>query len=396
MSDMTPFHVLIPAAGNGVRAGHATPKQYKRIAGKMILRHTIEKFLSLQGLKSIRIIIDPHHEALYREAIEGLDLPAPIMGAATRKQSVFNGLSSFSAADQSDLVLIHDAARPFISRGAILKLLEVMKNRTAATLAAPIADTLVNQHEAITAQNYTLDRDTIRAIQTPQAFQIALLKKAHEVFRTDESFTDDAGLVAALGETVALVEGSRDNFKITTSDDMIMAEKLLSVPVETRTGTGFDVHAFAIDPATSIRLGGIDIAFDKKLSGHSDADVVMHALTDALLGAVSEGDIGQIFPPSDAQWKGADSEIFLKEACRRVLAKGGRIVNADITIICEAPKIGPHRDAMQARIASILDIQPSRVSIKATTTEGLGFTGRREGIAAQALANVALPLDFSA
>ncbi len=381
------FHVLIPAAGSGTRTGLSIPKQYRRVAGKAILRHTLEKFIGIQGLKTIRVIIDAEHVEWYREAVQGLDLAPPVIGARTRKQSVYNGLAAFSHNELDDLVLIHDAARPFVSEDSIQALLNTMKKSVAATLAAPIADTLVDQ-------DYNrYDRDRISAVQTPQAFRIGMLKKAHEFYRNDDRFTDDAGLIAAIGEHVSLVAGSRDNFKITTNEDVTMAERLLSPQRETRTGFGYDVHAFDPAPASSIRLGGIDIPYSQKLLGHSDADVILHALTDALLGTIGSGDIGQLFPPSDPQWKGADSEIFLREAVRRVRAKNGIIVHTDITVIAEAPKIGPHREAMQERIASMLGIAPDRVGLKATTSEGLGFTGRKEGIVAQAVASVTLPVE---
>lgn len=380
------FHVLIPAAGSGERAGLSVPKQYRRVGGKMILRHTIEKFIGIQGLKSIRVIIDTEHAEMYREAVNGLNLSPPIIGAKTRKQSVYNGLSAFSYAEHEDLVLIHDAARPFVSEESIHALLAAMGDASAATLAAPVADTLVD------ADYNRYDRDKISAVQTPQAFHIGLLKKAHDAFKNDDRFTDDAGLVSAIGESITLVPGSRDNFKITTPEDMVLAERLLMPQLETRTGMGYDVHAFDPAPATSIRLGGIDIPYTRKLLGHSDADVILHALTDALLGTIGEGDIGQLFPPSDAQWKNADSEIFLKEALRRVRAKGGRLTHADITLIAEEPKIGPHRMQMLARLSSLLGLDPSRIGLKATTSEGLGFTGRKEGVVAQAVASVTFPL----
>ncbi len=381
-----PFHVLIPAAGSGTRTGAGIPKQYKKVAGKALLRHTIEKFVSIQGLKTLRVIIDPSHILLYKEAVEGLDLPPPVMGAATRKQSVYNGIASFKANEQDDLVLIHDAARPFVSEDSIKTLLTEMQKSPAATLAAPVADTLVD------AEYKVVDRDTVNAVQTPQAFKISLLKRAHEQFRNDDKFTDDAGLVAAIGEPITLVAGSRENFKVTTAEDMVMAEKILTASRETRTGFGYDVHAFDPTPAEKIRLGGIDIPYSKKLLGHSDADVILHALTDALLGCIGEGDIGQIFPPSDQKWKNADSAIFITEAVKRVKAKDGQIIHADITLIAEEPKIGPHREKMIARIAELLGIAPNRVGLKATTSEGLGFTGRKEGMVAQAVASVTLPV----
>lgn len=380
------FHMLVPAAGNGSRMGLETPKQYCKINGKTILRHTLEKLLSVDGIKSLRVIIDEAHRDLYNDASEGMNIAPPIIGAATRKQSVYNGLQALANEDQNDLVLIHDAARPFVDVDAIHALLDKLETHTAATLAVPIADTLVD------TEYNTIDRDTARAIQTPQGFRLSTLRAAHDAHKDDERFTDDAGLVIASGHTVELVEGPRGNFKITTQEDYVMAQKLLSAEMETRTGMGFDVHAFDPAPATHVRLGGLDIPHSHKLAGHSDADVVLHTLTDALLGAINEGDIGQLFPPSDMQWKGADSEIFLKEAAKRVEQRGGKIIHADITIICEAPKIGPHCAAMKERVASIVGVTTSRISIKATTTEQLGFTGRREGIAAQAVATVQLPV----
>lgn len=385
----TPFHLLIAAAGSGSRTGLSTPKQYAKIGGKAVLRHTIEKFIKIQGVKSIQVIIDPEHQSLYMDAVEGLTLAPPIHGGKTRKQSIFNGLQNFSKKLDEDIILIHDAARPFISEGAVTELLAAMTSNNAATLVAPIPDTIVD------ADYTTYDRDKIAAVQTPQAFRIGDLKSAHEQFKDDDRFTDDAGLLAASGKKVAQVIGSRSNFKITTSEDMIMAEKLFASATETRTGFGYDVHAFDPAPATHVRLGGVDIPHDKKLLGHSDADVILHALTDALLGTIGDGDIGQLFPPSDKQWKNADSEIFVSEAVRRVIAHGGKILHADITLIAETPKIGPHRDKMIARIATMLGLTPNRIGLKATTSEGLGFTGRKEGMVAQAVVTITLPSDIA-
>lgn len=379
------FHVLIPAAGSGTRAGLSIPKQYCKAGGKTILRHTIEKFLSLQGLKSLRVIIDAGHEDLYNEAIGNLPLAPPVIGGPTRKESVANGLAALQNENPQDLVLIHDAARPFVRQGDIRALLCIMQDAQAATLAAPVADTVVD------LDYKRLDRESLRIIQTPQAFRIGPLSAAHDKYKNDDNFTDDAGLMAALGEKVELVPSSHENFKITSAGDMRVAEKLLATARETRTGMGYDVHAFEPSPDGLIRLGGIDIPHPQKLKGHSDADVILHTLTDALLGAMGEGDIGQLFPPSDMQWKNADSAIFLIEAVKRLTAKGGQFVNADIVAICEEPKIGPHRIAIQNRIAEIMGVASSRIGVKATTSEQLGFTGRREGIAAQAVVTITLP-----
>ncbi len=377
------FHLLIPAAGSGTRAGGVLPKQYAQIGGKAILRHTIDKFIGIQGLKSIHVIINPDHQDLYAAAVKGLDLPAPIMGAGTRKQSVCNGLSAITEND--DVVLIHDAARPFVSKESIEAVLEAMGSNIAATLASPVADTLIDQ------EYNRLDRDKISSVQTPQGFRLGFLKKAHERFADNDSFTDDAGLIIAMGEKVTLVPGSHQNFKITSKGDMAMAEKLLSTATESRTGFGYDVHAFDPSPAQSIRLGGIDIPYSKKLLGHSDADVILHALTDSILGAIGDGDIGQLFPPSDNQWKNADSEIFVVEALRRLHARSGKLLHVDITLIAENPKIGPHREKMLTRLSTILSLSSDRIGLKATTSEGLGFTGRNEGIVAQAVATITLP-----
>lgn len=380
------FDVIIPAAGSGQRMGGDVPKQYRKLGGKAVLRHTIEKFLSVPGLRTLRVVISPEHETLYRDAVAGLSIEPPVHGGKTRKESVFKGLQSIPESKPKAHVLVHDAARPLISRDEIQSILAALDAHDAVTLAAPMANTLRRDN------GETVDRDRLWSIQTPQGFRRDLLNKAHQALQDNDKFTDDAGMVEALGHHVELVRGSRMNFKITTEDDFIMAQKLLAADFETRMGSGYDVHAFHPALATAIRLGGIDIKHDRKLLGHSDADVVLHALTDALLGAVSAGDIGAIFPPSDPQWKGADSEIFLKEAARLVGAVGGNVIHCDITILCELPKIGPHRAAMQERIAAILGIAPERVSIKATTTEGLGFTGRKEGIAAQAVCTVRLPM----
>ena len=385
-TDLPDFHLLIPAAGNGQRTGLATPKQYQKINGKSVLYHVIKHLSSFKNPKTIRIVIGAEHADLYHDAVQGLNLAPPATGGKTRKNSIFNGLKSFSDLSGNEIILIHDAARPFVSHETFYALLKAAQTHGAATPVCPLADTIIQNDGS------PVDRNKLQAVQTPQAFRLGLIRQAHEQFSEDDSFTDDAGLVEATGHRVHHVPGSRMNFKITTAEDLKMAETLLTRQMETRTGTGFDVHAFADDPAESIRLGGIDIPYTQALSGHSDADVALHALTDALLGTIAAGDIGSRFPPSDPQWKGADSALFLQDAARLIQEQGGQIIHCDLTLICEAPKIGPHRDAMQSRIADLLKISKNRISIKATTTEQLGFTGRKEGIAAQAAATVRLPV----
>lgn len=382
-----PFHLIIPAAGNGTRMGGGTPKQYRLLAGKPVLRHILEKFIGFPGLQSIRVMIDPAHHALYHAAVNGLSQITVLSGGKTRKESVFRAINEIPETLDEEYVLVHDAARPLISPQAIHSLLDSLKTCPAATLATPISDTIRSENGA------AVDRNGLWAIQTPQGFRVGLLRMAHRRLADEDGYTDDAGMVEAVGQRVALVPGHRSNLKITTEDDMTMAQLLIEDRRETRTGSGFDVHAFAPEPAASVRLGGIDIPHDRSLAGHSDADVALHALTDAILGTIGAGDIGQIFPPSDPQWKGADSAIFLREAVRLLRQRGGTLLHCDLTILCEAPKIGPHRTAIQARAAEILAIAPGRVSVKATTTEGLGFTGRREGIAAQAVCTVSVPVE---
>jgi len=376
------FYALIAAAGSSARLGGDVPKQYRKIKGKTVLRHTIETFLSCPGLKDIRVVIDPFHKELYEHSVSGLNLPPPVPGGETRNVSVFKGLISFSQAKKEELILIHDAARPFVTVDEIMAVTQALKSSQAATLATPVSDTLRRD------DGEYVDRNGLWAVQTPQGFHFGLIRKAHEMGKSRNA-TDDTALVAAMGEDIKFVEGSRRNFKITTPQDWELARQLsegtLTIP---RTGFGFDVHAFDKSKKGPVRLCGVDVPHERALEGHSDADVGLHALTDALLGAMAAGDIGQHFPPSDPKWKGADSMKFLSHAVDLVEERGAWIVNVDLTIICEAPKIGPYRAAMQKRVADICGLMPEQVGIKATTTEGLGFTGRGEGIAAQAVATV--------
>jgi 2-C-methyl-D-erythritol 4-phosphate cytidylyltransferase/2-C-methyl-D-erythritol 2,4-cyclodiphosphate synthase len=377
------FHVLIAAAGSGQRFGNTTPKQYVKINGKSLLRHTLENVLAWPNLLSVQVIINPDHAALYYQAIGGLNLPPPLPGGKTRNLSIFNALKNISHVKNDEVIFIHDAARPFVKNTDVTALVEAMKTHKAATLAHPVTDTLRRD-------NQTINREGLWAVQTPQAFLFGNLKAAHE--QTKSTPTDDTALMTAMGIPVHLVEGSRSNIKITTQDDLAMAEAILANKMEIRTGMGFDVHAFETSPSSrKLMLCGIHVPHTYALAGHSDADVGLHALTDALLGTVGAGDIGTHFPPSDNAYKNMDSAIFLKKSVDLIEERSGKINNVDITLICEAPKIGSHREDMVARISEITGLDKSRISIKATTTEKLGFTGRGEGIAAQAIATVSLP-----
>ncbi len=379
---------LIVAAGRGSRFGGPLPKQYALLDGTPVLRRTLLAFRGVPGITGLRVVIAPGDDAPYGEATAGLDLPPPVAGGGSRQQSVLNGLEALSA-DPPDLVAIHDAARPFVRADDIAACLSAVAapGIDGAVLGVPLADTLkrVGDGSAITE---TVPRRDLWRAQTPQVFRFAELLAAHRAAASlgaaeVTALTDDAAVAERAGLKVVMVAGSEDNRKITTADD------LHSAAMETRTAFGFDVHGFSAGNA--VMLGGIAIPHSQALTGHSDADVALHALTDAVLGTISAGDIGKHFPPSDPQWRGASSDRFLRHAVELVAARQGRIVHLDLTIVCEAPKVGPHRDAMARSIATIAGITADRVSVKATTTEGLGFTGRREGIAAQAVATVELP-----
>lgn len=382
------FSVIIVAAGSGSRMGSETPKQYLPLLGKAVLRHTIDVFIEMEGLKSLHVVIHPDHMPLYEQATKGLSLPAPIIGGATRQESVYNALQTLDLKDD-DIILIHDAARPCLFRGDVSALLADFENHDAVSLCAPVTETIRRDENGFLGD--TIDREALLSLQTPQGFRFGLVKKAHRQ-QHGRHFTDDTSLVAASGIKVARILSSRPNPKITTAQDMSLAASFFSPIIQTKSAMGFDVHAFG-EASNKIRIGGIDIPHTHRLSGHSDADVVLHAITDALYGVIADGDIGAHFPPSDAAHKGKNSAIFLEHACAAVSARNGKICHIDVTIMCEAPKIGPHRDAMRARIAELAKITIRNVSVKATTTERLGFTGRREGIAAQALVTVSLPQD---
>lgn len=384
---------IIVAGGRGVRASGpgGTPKQYLYLAGKTVLERSLAAFLDHQAIEFVQPVIPADDEAAYEEAVAGLSSPKllkPVSGGQTRQRSVLAGLRALQAHSPYN-VLIHDAARPFISQAVISRVIDSLKENTACLAALPVSDTLKAEEAGRVVR--TVSREGLWRAQTPQAFRFEAIVEAHRAAEaaSRDDFTDDAAIAEWHGMEVALVMGSERNVKLTTQEDFELAELYLNSnapPREARTGTGFDVHAF--EPGDEVILCGVAIPHDARLAGHSDADVGLHALTDALLGAICAGDIGQHFPPSDPKWKGADSSVFLDRAGRLIAEAGGRITHVDVTLICERPKIGPHRDAMRARIADMLEIEPSRVSVKATTTEGLGFTGRREGIAAMASATV--------
>ncbi len=382
---------LVVAAGRGERYGGELPKQYLPLAGRPVLRHSLEAFRSHPGVAAVRAVIHPEHRELYRRATEGLDVLDPVMGGATRQESVLNGLESL-VDREPDRVLIHDSARPLVDARTIDRTLAALDSTTGAIAAIPVTDTIKRAaHNAIIAT--TVDRVGLWRAQTPQGFRYPEILAAHRA-AAGAQLTDDAAVAEASGLSVALVMGSEDNFKVTTPADLARAELVLSRGApgsEWRTGTGFDVHRFV--PGSGVRLCGVAIPHDRSLEGHSDADVGLHAITDALLGAIGAGDIGEHFPPGEPEWHHADSARFLAHAAALVAARGGSIAHLDLTLICERPRIAPHRQAMIDRVAAILGIERGRVSVKATTTEGLGFTGRSEGIAGQAVATVRLPLD---
>jgi 2-C-methyl-D-erythritol 4-phosphate cytidylyltransferase/2-C-methyl-D-erythritol 2,4-cyclodiphosphate synthase len=380
---------LIVAGGRGSRFGGPLPKQYALFEGQPVLRRTLAVFRATPGIDRIQVVIGPGDEAPYQAASAGFALPPPVEGGASRQQSVLNGLEAL--ADQPpDLVAIHDAARPFVRPADIAACLKALSEAgvDGVVLGVPLADTL-KRVDGRGAISETVPRAHLWRAQTPQVFRFPGLLAAHRAAAAlgahdATALTDDAAVAERAGLRVVMVAGHDDNRKITTAQDLQQAATM-----ETRTALGFDVHGFS--PGNAVMLGGIAIPHAQALAGHSDADVALHALTDAVLGAVGAGDIGKHFPPSDPQWRGASSDRFLRHAVGLLEAAGGRIVHLDLTLICEAPRIGPHREAMVDSIARIAGVARDRVSVKATTTEGLGFTGRREGIAAQAVATVEVP-----
>ena len=382
---------VVVAAGRGQRAGGDTPKQYRRIAGAPVIRATLSSFSVHPHVDLVQPVIHLADDELFRVASSGLaKLLNPVAGGTTRQSSVHAGLQALQG-DAPEIVLIHDAARPFLSGALISRAIEAARAHGAAAPGIAVADT-VKKIDGAAMVIETLDRGSLRMVQTPQAFGFTLIADAHRraaaAGRAD--FTDDAALAEWAGHRVLMFEGEAGNVKLTTNDDFARAELLSAATLgDVRIGNGFDVHAFA--DGDHVMLGGIRIPNARGVTGHSDADVALHALVDAILGALAEGDIGQHFPPSDPQWRGASSDRFLAFACERVRARGGVIGNLDVTIVCEAPRVSPHRDAMRARIAEIAGVPIDRVAVKATTSEKLGFTGRGEGIFATATATVRLP-----
>jgi 2-C-methyl-D-erythritol 4-phosphate cytidylyltransferase/2-C-methyl-D-erythritol 2,4-cyclodiphosphate synthase len=329
----------------------------------------------------VQVVIGAGQDALYREAIGTRTLPAPVDGGATRRDSVLAGLAAIAGADR---VLIHDAARPFVPPTVIDRLIAALDDAPAAVPVLPVADSLARNGEVL---GDAVSREGLVRVQTPQAFRYPEILAAHHVWPADREATDDAQVARAAGLAVSVVEGDPALEKLTYDADFRVAEARR--PMISRTGMGFDVHAFT--EGSGVWLGGLLIPHPRALAGHSDADVVLHAIVDALLGAIGDGDIGSHFPPSDPQWRGAASSLFVEHACKLVSARGGIVDHVDVTIICEAPKVGPHRDTIRANVAGLLQVREGSISIKATTTERLGFTGRGEGIAAQAVATVRLP-----
>jgi 2-C-methyl-D-erythritol 4-phosphate cytidylyltransferase/2-C-methyl-D-erythritol 2,4-cyclodiphosphate synthase len=382
---MSGCYALLVAAGRGTRLPGDVPKQYRAIGGAPILRRAAQAFLGHPAIAGVRVVIHPDDRALYNRAAAGLDLLEPVAGGATRQDSVRNGLESLAAL-APDHVMIHDAARPFVSAASIAAARAALDEAQGAIVAIPVVDSLKRARGGSLA---AVDRKDLWRAQTPQAFRYAEIVSAHRA-AAGLDLTDDAAVAERAGLGLAIAPGSEDNFKITSEDDVARAERLVGArPDLPRTGMGFDVHQFG--PGDHVWLCGVKVPFGRGLVGHSDADVGLHALTDAVLGALADGDIGAHFSDRDPRWKGARSEVFLKHAAELVRARGGRILHLDLTLICELPKIRPHHAAMVARVAEIAGLAPSRVSIKATTTERLGFTGREEGIAGQAVATVLLP-----
>ena len=381
---------VVVAAGRGLRAGGDLPKQYQSILGEPVIRPSLATLALHCGISAVQPVIHPNDAAMFQEASKGLELLPAVHGGASRQASVRAGLEALER-HRPDLVLVHDAARPFASEALVTRAIEAAGASGAAVPVIAVADT-VKIVDAAGCVTGTIDRAKLRLVQTPQAFGFAMLLAAHRRARAAgrDDFSDDAQLAEWVGVKVSTFEGEATNVKLTTSDDFVRAEGArLAALSDVRTGFGFDVHSFG--DGDHVMLGGVRISHGRGLAGHSDADVVLHALVDAILGALADGDIGVHFSPTDPRWRGVSSDRFFAFAVERLRARGGLIAHLDVTVVCEAPRIGPHRDAMRARIAEIAGVAVERVGVKATTSEKMGFTGRGEGMAAFANATVRLP-----
>ncbi|UPK31575.1 bifunctional 2-C-methyl-D-erythritol 4-phosphate cytidylyltransferase/2-C-methyl-D-erythritol 2,4-cyclodiphosphate synthase [Bradyrhizobium sp. 186] len=384
--------VVLVAAGRGLRAGAGGPKQYRSIGGQPVIFRAMEAFSRHPDVFAVQPVVNPDDSAMFTAAVAGLSHEPPTSGGATRQASVLAGLEAL-ARHKPDIVLIHDAARPFVSQGLISRAIEAASRTGAAIPVIPVTDTIKLTGESGNVED-TPDRARLRIAQTPQSFRFDVILEAHRRAAKDgrSDFTDDAAIAEWAGLTVATFEGDVANMKLTNPEDFVREEaRLASLLGDIRTGTGYDVHAFG--EGDHVMICGVRVPHTKGFLAHSDGDVGLHALVDAILGALADGDIGSHFPPSDAKWKGASSDQFLKYAIDRVSQRGGRVANLEVTLICERPKIGPLRDTMRARIAEISGVDISRVAVKATTSERLGFTGREEGIAATASATIRLPFN---
>lgn len=387
--------ILVVAAGQGLRAGQGPPKQYRMLSGKPLLAHTLQALHFAAPAARVAVVTHSDHADLFNNAMEHWEKPAPhavnvVHGGATRQASVLAGLE-YLARDAPDIVLIHDAARPFVSSALVARAVAAATQHNAAIPGLAVTDTIkqIGDDGQVEA---TPPRGRLRAVQTPQAFAFAAILSAHRAaaLRGVGNLSDDGAVAELAGQKVHIFEGEAGNIKLTTSGDFVAAESRMRGGChDTRTGQGYDVHAFGA--GDHVWLGGVKVPHTHGLVGHSDADVLLHAITDAILGAIADGDIGAHFPPSDPQWRGAASHLFLRDALARVGRRGGFVAHIDATIVCETPKIGPYRDAIRGSISAIADLEIDRVAVKATTSERLGFTGRGEGMAALALATVRLP-----
>jgi 2-C-methyl-D-erythritol 4-phosphate cytidylyltransferase/2-C-methyl-D-erythritol 2,4-cyclodiphosphate synthase len=388
LSDQTTimkWAAIVVAAGTGSRAGAGLPKQWRILGGKTVASWSIEAFHAA-GANEIVIVVAADEIDRARDYLPKIDGLTLVIGGATRAESVQAGLTALES-DAPEAVLIHDAARPFLTRRHIDGLIEALDGVQGALLALPVADTLKRQSRD--GPVATVDRDGLWRAQTPQAFRYAALRQGYAAWTGQADPTDDAAAIEAAGGTMRLSPGDPMLFKLTYAEDFAMAQALAGAARITRTGQGIDAHRFG--PGDGVWLCGVQIAHDHGLIGHSDADVGLHAITDAILGAIGAGDIGDHFPPTDPQWKGAPSHLFLTHAVELVRRGGGELVHVDVTLVCERPKIKPHREAMRARLAELLGLPLDRISVKATTTEGMGYTGREEGLLAQAVATVQTP-----